>query len=199
MIFGFRGRGGSPFSLRQTLLSRVMQARINLVLVFAFTAVNIVLLAAGSGTYFLFSASVPYFIALIGAILCGSFPPEYYTEAGILPNELLPSHMMVGFILVAMGIAALYLLAFLLSKKRPVWLLVALVFFVIDTVAMFLFSGLSIDMLLDLLFHVWVLVELILGVRAVKQLKTLPADFPEDGIPFVNPISPDDRNTPKND
>lgn len=197
MFFGFRG--GAPASLRQVLLSRVMQARINLVLVFAFTAVNIVLLAIGNGTYFLFSASVPYFIALIGAVLCGAFPPEYYTAAGVLPSELLPAHMMVGFMLVALGIAALYLLAFLLSKKRTVWLLVALIFFAIDTVAMFLLFGISLDMLFDLAFHIWVIVELVLGVRAVKQLRALPADFPDDGIPFVNPISPDDQNTSKND
>ena len=39
----------------------------------------------------------------------------------------------------------------------------ALVFFVIDTFGMFYLWGISIDMILDLLFHIWVIYYLVSG------------------------------------
>lgn len=192
MAFGPNRRGAVP--LRAQLYARIGQARINLLIVFILTVLNIIFAAFGSGTYFLFSASVPYFIALLGAMMCGLLPPEYYAEAGALPGEFLPEGMIVGFLLVAVGIAAIYLLAFLLSKKHTAFLLVSFILFIIDTAAMFLIYNFTVDMLIDLAIHAWVLVELFLGVRAVGRLKQLPADFPDDGIPFVNPVSPDDND-----
>jgi hypothetical protein len=51
------------------------------------------------------------------------------------------------------------------------------VLFILDTLYL-LSMGLAIDMLIDLLFHVWVLVSVISGLSAHFKLKSLPADEP---------------------
>ena len=48
----------------QKLLKRYNGARSNILLVVAFTLVNSILLIAGSDSYFLFSAAVPYYIKI---------------------------------------------------------------------------------------------------------------------------------------
>ena len=78
---------------------------------------------------------------------------------------------------VAAVLTLLYLLAWLCSKKQWVgWLIFALVFFVLDTVGMLLSIVIATDMIIDILFHAWVIYYLILGIHAHFKLKKLPPD-----------------------
>jgi hypothetical protein len=154
-------------------------ARSSLLVVMIFTVVNLAMLLLDSGTYFLFSASVPYYLVAFGMGM----------DIGMGAESI------GTFTVVALGISAvvmvLYLLSWLLSKKRSGWLVVALVAFILDTLALVLiclaFDALA-DSIMDFVFHAWVIVTLIQGINAGKKLKNLPAEAYEPEM--VQPDAP---------
>lgn len=158
---------------RNALMAKFNTARVNLLLVFAFTVVNTILLISGSYTYFLFSASIPYFIADMGMLLSGKYPPEVYV--GELEGMAIfgPSAVIV-FAVIAIAIASLYLVCWYFSKKKHEWFTVALVLFIIDTVGMFALYGLALESIFDILFHGYVIWSLVSGVKATSELRKLP-------------------------
>lgn len=174
-----------PATPRQMAEQRYGNSRTNLLLVVAFTAINLVLLVTNSDTYFLFSAFIPYFVASLGMLLCGHYPPEYYT--GDLEGMLfLDNSFFLLMMAVSVVLIALYLLAwFLSSKNRGGWLIFALVFFGLDTVAMFVINGFSSEIIVDIVFHVWVLYSLVLGVISYGKLKKLPPEPVVESISYT--------------
>ena len=172
-----------PFSQRQQLERRYASARMNLLWVVLFTAINIVLLVSNSYTYFLFSAFIPYAIVDYGMIVCGKYPADFYGD--LSQYQFLDSTVLVVLIAVAAVICVLYLLCWIFSKKRRVaWLIVGLVFFALDTVFMLL-GGISADRILDIVFHGWVIISLTGGIIAHSKLKKLPAEGP---APVAEPV-----------
>ena len=149
---------------RAAAKQRYDSARVNLLIMAVFTIVNVVLLLVGSDTFFLFSATIPYFAAAEGLLL------------QILGADLLSQ-------LLCFGIAALCILAYLLfwffSGKRPAFLIAATVLFALDTVYMlyvYLSANLLADSIIDVVFHALVLGYLILGIVNGFKLKKLPPD-----------------------
>ena len=165
----------TPLSPREKLINRYRNARSTLLGVMLFSAINVVMAAFGSDTYFLFSATIPYFIAMLGAILCGRMSDEFYAYLELGEMDFLPGWLMIGFAVIALVLVAAYFVLWLLSKHRVGWLIAALVFFALDTVLMFVLFG-FVGMILDIVFHIWVLVSLILGVVAYKQLQNMPPE-----------------------
>ena len=139
-------------------------ARGNLLLIVIFTLVNVVLCLLGTDMYFLFSAIVPYFIALVGAEWCGLYPQEYYAEMGITEADLWPTGFIAVFAAISIVIIALYFVCWLLSKKHVAFMIAALVLFVIDSIAMFVLFVPGVDMIVDYIFHAWVLISLTIGI-----------------------------------
>lgn len=139
-------------------------ARGNLVLVVIFTLINVVLCLLGQDTYFLFSALVPYFIASIGALWGGLYPSEYYADMEITEADFWPTGLVIAFAAAAIVIIAMYFICWLLSKKHVTFMIVALVLFMIDTIMMPILFGISLEWILDYVFHAWVLISLILGI-----------------------------------
>lgn len=157
---------------RERYETKYNSARGNLLLVVVFTIINLVLLVTNSDTYFLFSAYVPYFVAGMGMLLCGKYPAEYYEDLG--QTEFFGNGVFVGFVSVAVIITLLYLLAWFLSKKeRRGWLIFALVIFIIDTVCMFAVNDFAFESIIDIVFHIWVIVSLAGGISACKKMKSL--------------------------
>ncbi|MBQ1190258.1 MAG: hypothetical protein IIX57_07590 [Lachnospiraceae bacterium] len=172
-----------PFSQRQQMERRYASARMNLLWVVLFTAINIVLLVSNSYTYFLFSAFIPYAIVDYGMIVCGKYPADFYGD--LSQYQFFDSTVLVVLIAVAAVICVLYLLCWIFSKKRRVaWLIVGLVFFALDTVFMLL-GGISADRILDIVFHGWVIISLTGGIIAHSKLKKLPAEEP---APVAEPV-----------
>ena len=67
-----------------------------------------------------------------------------------------------------------------MKKGVIIWLIVALVFFIIDTVALLVVSLLLeilTENILDLVIHAWVLFELIQGISANNKLEKMIAEF----------------------
>lgn len=168
------------------LLKQVAGARSSLLLLLILTVVNLVMLLSDSGRYFLFSASVPY----------------YLTAFGMGMDLELGAAGIGTFTMIALGISAvilvLYLLCWLLSKKRPGWFVVALVAFVLDTLAL-LGLCLALDVLtesvLDLVLHAWVIWELFQAVSANSKLKKMAAqeEIPVEAPAAAQEVDPWDR------
>ena len=172
-------------SQRAMLTTKYQNARHNILLVLVFTLINIVLLVSNSNTYFLFSAAIPYYSAVYGMIFTGKYPAEYYTGE-LAGMEFLGNGFFVATLVFAAVILVLYLLSWILAKKPRVgWMIFALVLFILDTGAMLLISGISADMIMDIVFHGWVIVSLIGGISAYFKLKKLPEEEP---LPQVEEI-----------
>lgn len=169
----FANMPDDPRLQRQALVSKYSAARLNLLLAIVFSLVNIISLATNAGSYFLFSATVPYIIVDIAMLFCGRYPSEYYEEFGGM--VFLDDSLFVASIVIAVLILAIYLLCWLFSKKdKVIWLKIALVLFGIDTVVLVLSAGLS--ALVDLGFHIWILYILYSGIKAHKTLKDMPKE-----------------------
>ncbi len=158
---------------REYLLRQMTSARTNLLLVIVFTVVNLVLLLTDGSTYFLFSASVPYYFTAIGMGMDMDAGGSVFTVTALVISAL---------ILVA------YLLCWILSKKRIGWYIVAFVMFILDTVMLVVMAGslgLLSDSIVDLIFHAWVLLGLGQALVANKKLKKLP---PEEIAAEAQPV-----------
>ena len=146
-------------------------ARANLLIAIILTVVNIAFYLIQSDTYFLFSIAYPYYM----------FDTEFLIDA-VLP----------------LAVLALYVICYFLSKKRPGFIIVALIMFIIDCVFLVLYSFYAVeatngaitlaDFIVDYLTHIWVLVYLIIGEcnckRYREELNNPPAEVtePSDNI-----------------
>ena len=126
--------------------------------------------------YFLFSASIPYLLVDIGMLFCGLYPKEFYT--GEFEGMLFADKSLFWVLLViAIIMVGVYFLCWFLSRKDNVKpLIVALVFFSVDTLILLLNGGIT--AIADLIFHVWAIVIFVMGIKAHKKLKTLAEDEP---------------------
>ena len=170
--FSSNRQGG--VSEREMLEQRYNSSRVNLLLVFAFTAINLFLLISNGNSYFLFSAFIPYYIAGLGMLLCGKFPEDYY-DGSFSNAEFLDDTVFYALLIVAAVLTLVYILAWLLSSKNRVgWLIFVLGYFLVDTLGMILIGGISVDSLIDILFHGWVIVSLAIGIYSHFKMKSLP-------------------------
>ena len=165
-----------PISQRQMYIQRYNSARFNLLIAAGFTAINVIMLIAKTFSYFLFSATIPHALVDYAMYFCGMYPADYYGEA-YATAVFWPEGIFYIALAVSAVIIALYVLCYLFSKNHKVgWMICALVMFAIDTLCMFLLYNITIDILMDVLFHIWLLVILVLGVMAHFNLKKLPPE-----------------------
>lgn len=150
---------------REYLLRQVANGRYSLLLIVILTVVNLIMTILDTNTYFLFSASVPYYLVFVGMGIENGFVDGAWNVKGTLTYT--------GLVIVAV-----YLLCWLLSKERAGWLTAALVLFIVDTVALVVITFALYDSpmgkLVDFLLHIWAIVELIQAVRGSKKLRALP-------------------------
>ena len=171
----FKNKNTQNMSERQKLASRYNGARHNILLVIAFTLINCILCAVGSSSYFLFSAAIPYYSVMFGLYWTGRMPNEFY-DVDFQPD---PDSYLYMCLAIAVVSIVFYALCWFLSKKHGYgWLVATLLLFVADTFAMFYYSGFTADMIMDFVFHVWVLVSLCSGIIAAVNLKKLPEEEP---------------------
>jgi len=175
---------------REYLERQRANGRNNLLLVVIFTVINLVLLLTDSGTYFLFSASVPYYFTALGM---GMDLGAGIEGIGVFTGTAL---VISALILIA------YLLCWIFSKKRIGWIIAALVLFIVDSVLLIV-MGLAMDLLtdsiMDLVFHAWVVVSLCQVLSADKKLKALPPEeIAEEApaAPVAAPVTEEPWNQP---
>ena len=141
-----------------------VSARYNIFAIVLFSVINVAMCLLGMDSYFLFSAIVPYFVASIGAYWGGLYAPEFYVDSGMTEADFMSTGFVVACAAVAIVIIALYLVCGLLCKKHVAFMIAALALFVIDTIMMPVLYGISMEWILDYVFHAWVLISLTAGV-----------------------------------
>jgi hypothetical protein len=114
-------------------------------------------------------------------VLCGMYDLEVYGEE-LEGFQFFDPSVFYILLVISLVILALYLIGWIFSKKQGGWLIFALVFFGLDTLGMLLLGGFSIESIVDVLFHAWVIFSLVSGVVAHAKLKKLP---PEEAAPPV--------------
>lgn len=127
-----------------------------------FTVINLVLLLLQQGTYFVFSASIPYYLTGFSMMMDGGAVGQ---------------NTVFGLIISAVFLA-MYLVCWILSAKKPVWLTIGIAIFAVDT-AVLVYVCLKLlesplDGLVDMLVHGLLIWEMSKGVTAAKNLKDMP-------------------------
>ena len=147
-------------------------ARANLLFATVISFINVVVLALGSGFYMLFSAFLPLALTSSGVALF---------EAGEAQQSFV--YIMAG---VSILVTLPYLLCWIFSKRHYAWMIVALVYFAIDCVIMLV--SFDVSLILDVVFHIWVMYYLIVGVkygvrldRMKKEAQQQPPQNPQNG------------------
>lgn len=181
---GFFENRQSNFSEKELLMQKVNTARYNMLIVAVLTLVNAILLLAGAGTYFLFSAICPYYLTILGV--------EFSAQTGSAIYTILS----VGFLAVSVGA---YVLCFFMSKKHVGWLIAALAMFAFDTVfyltvyiptCIIADSGVA-SIIIDLLLHGYALFYFIMAVvnsfKLKKAIANEKADQPVGVTEFYQP------------
>ena len=137
-------------------------ARYAIIFLIALTAVNILMSLLKVNRYFVASIYLSYF------------------TVSIMENTALG-------VVIAAAILVPYILAYFFSKKKPVWMVVALVLFVLDTLfvifCMFLLHRIGESpwsMLFDLALHAFVIFELAMGVK-YREAATAEPDETAEG------------------
>lgn len=127
-------------------------ARINVVAILAFTLISFIMYFV-SESYFLFS--------IFTSVLFIALGKEY--------QKVPATGAMVACIIVAILILAVFLVFWLLSKKHRWAMIVLLVLFAGDCVAILI--NFSVQAILDIAFHAWMMYYFILGVKAAANLQ----------------------------
>lgn len=159
------------FTATETCEQKYKTARINLLLMIGLTVVNLILLFTGSDMMMLFSATIPYLAAI------------YAT----MPIFEIFFPFLMGLAVVTL---LLYLACWFFSKKHPAWMIVALVMFAIDTLAMIGLYWAAGDAtgIMDIVIHAWVLYYLIIGVvNGLKLRKQAKQPEPPAEAPYYDP------------
>lgn len=174
----------------QKLERRYKNSMLSLLLIVIFSSVNLLLLLTNSDKYFLFSAYIPYLLGDYAMFYSGRYPAEYYADV----SETV--FMTDGLFAVTVSIACLVILFYAVSwffarRKKAVWLVFSLGLFVVDTLVMFVVVGVYYEMLIDIIFHIWAIVSLSLGVSAYMKLRKLSEE--EKKASFV-PVSANQQN-----
>lgn len=168
----YQQKAPNPYA---ALNQRYTSARFNLLIMLGFTLINVILMAIGSNTYLLFSATIPYAAVQTGMFLCGKLPAEWY-EGGTF--EFLPDFVLFIAIAIAAAIIIYIFMCWLFSSKgRYGFFIAALVYFALDTLyLLWIFDS---TLILDLVFHAWVIGYLVIGIVSGVKLKKTPAPAPE--------------------
>ena len=171
-IFG-NNNNTTQASPRDVLQGKYNSARHNLIIAVAFTLINIVLLFVDGNSYFLFSLFTPYLLVFLGMDLTGRLP-QLYTEAEYAMIKFLPDTVFYVTLAIAAVIIALFVLFWALSKKNKVgWIIAALVMVCLDTALMLYMQEIE-NIIMDIVFHIWVIISLAGGISAYNKLKALP-------------------------
>ena len=136
--------------------------RASLLLIVVLTVVNIVLLLIEADRYFVFSASIPYYLTAFAMGMDSVF------SSGIGTYTIIA-------IVISVIVVGIYLLCWALGEKKPGWLTAALVLFSLDTVGLLVITFALVDdpilNLMDIIIHALVVYELARAVACAKKLK----------------------------
>jgi len=120
----------------------------------------------GMQTKLISSISAPYYLVLMGKGMDNNFVEGPWTVTGSLTT---------GCVMFALLLLLVFYACWSISKKHMGWVVIALAFFVIDIAVLaaaflFLYRGNVMLDLMDMMFHIWIVILLIRCVKAHKEL-----------------------------
>ena len=143
------------------MLQQYNAARGSILAAILFTVLNILLTVFDMGYYFLFSIAVPYYGVALGVGMDYALGGKTFTLAACI---------------FAVVVIAVYLVLWLVSKKHRGAMIPVLIFFIIDMlvllVAGFMLMDIT-DIILDILFHIFLMVYFVQAVRFGGKLTAL--------------------------
>ncbi len=159
---------------REKLQRNLTTGRSYLLTVLLLTVVNIGMVMMNTSSYFLCSVSVPYMLCYIGhnGYIIGDFEISF-------PMAMVATIVILG-VLFAIWV---------LSKKRPALLYVALIIFIVDTLALVKLAvdaDMLAENLVDLLFHGFVMWQLFQGARCGNKMVDEFDDAPTTGADLIS-------------
>jgi len=137
------------------------KARNNLLVVIAYSVINLILTAFDAGVIFLFSTTLPQFVFVMGRNLAIDMGSNIFATMGLV---------------IAIILIIPYFVFWLLAKRARVLILVALILISIDSLLLLYFIiGIEFQWtyLLELAFRVWILYYLINGVMAWAKIRNI--------------------------
>lgn len=152
-----------------SLENGIRNAKSSMVLALVLTLINTVILFLGYFDIFVMNVSFPYslfttsvhFVWAIDGLTSG------YAEMGIF------------YAATAILVTGAFVVPLLLLKTKPKWLIAAAVAVIVDTVYMvYTYTSLfqSNDYLLDVFFHAWLLLTIVLGIVAAFRAPKVEKD-----------------------
>ena len=179
-----------PIKTKEIYQRELMTSRMTLLLAVIFTVVNLVMVMFDDSTGFLFSAAIPHYTSFFFAFNCGILSEAYYEsyyavyEGGKYAETwkeefpfLDPSIFWTVFVVSILIIIGLFVV-WLFSKKHRVCSVITLAFYIVDTVFLlgtaFLLRMGGLSLIMQLLFHAWIVYYAVLSVKAWKGIDTAP-------------------------
>ena len=165
--------------IRAQLETRYRSARFSLLLIIAFTAINMIMCVGQTGMFWLFSANIPYLLTDLGMYFGGMYR---VAEGAVLPGfGALGRPFFFAMLAVAILFLCVYFVCWLLSEKKSAWLFATLIIFSVDTVVMIVMpllgmADVSVDFAFDVALHACAIYELIDGLLSWKRLAALNAE-----------------------
>ena len=141
------------------------KSRNNLLLVIVFTVINLVLIYFEANLNFLFSATIPQFVFNIGKAMSDQTDTDIF--------------LIIGLVIAFLAVLS-YFIFWILAKRARVLILIALIFFSIDSLLLiylvFTNDEFNFSVLIEIAFHAWILYYLFTGVKAWYKLRGVSAD-----------------------
>lgn len=159
---------------KQDLMIRITRSRYNMLFIVLMSVINVFLITTGSKLLLPYSSAISNYSIALGiseSIISGS-----------------DSYRILGLILACAVLMAI-MVCYLLSKNKPFYMFVSLSIIVADTLVLAVIDGVngtlsSPVVILDIVAHGIAIYSIIFGIKAAKELKSLPAD--EENAPTEN-------------
>jgi hypothetical protein len=121
------------------------------------------------------------------------YPEEYYYD---VPDMIFEDKSFLAvYIAIAVAFLLAYLLCWYLAKKKKIGaVILALVMFLVDTVAMLWLTGFVMDSIIDILMHIWVISYLVIGIVTYFKIKNTPEEL-ENAVVEINKEVESDGNS----
>lgn len=148
---------------------QVTGARSFLLIALIFTALNLVLVMLNTMEATFFSIFTPYVLVLYGRLM----------DFGAMGSNT------VTALVIAVVILVVFVLCWLLSKKKSGWLVAGAVLFVLDTAALLFFCYVNnafSDMLVNILIHAYIVFILVRGCISAVKLKQMTDEGFDDQV-----------------
>lgn len=138
------------------------------------TVVDLILLLANASFFIPYCAAVPYYLTYFGFFFDG-------WQVG--------TYTITGMIMAFVGLAV-YLVLWWVTKRHTKWLWAGLALLIVDTLGLaaiaLLFMESPLSCLLEFIFHIVVIYEVAVGIRADKRLRQAAAEPAPTEEPWDN-------------